>query len=306
MNTSAFGAHRVAINNSERDLALLRRVDEKLCVGEDRAGSGMDLEKGRTDFLHDEQRLTEIVTEQCGKKKISEPDIIPVIASLGHGFGSASLPEACRALRQQFPSVILFAFAITPFDFQGEGIKERARVSLRRCRENKITTTPISNQAASEKVGLDPKTLPLMKLYGRINEDLSGLLTALFDALTAKGTIIESIDRNDLRRIWSGVSSLIMRAKYPSISAIGPRSIDDAERNLFLNVKYEASDQPSTVTYIIDGPGDITVQQLADINMLLVQKYKASLDLLKPLIVQRKRPYVNLLVIRGGVNLAID
>jgi cell division GTPase FtsZ len=306
VRTSAFGAQRVAINNSERDLALLRRVDEKLCVGEDRSGSGMDLEKGRMDFLHDEQRLVKIVSEQCKKKKLTEPDIIPIIASLGHGFGSAALPEATRLLKQSFPSAVLFAFAITPFDFQGEGIKDRARESLRRCRKGSITTTPISNQAACEKIGLDPKTLPLVKLYGRINDDLSELLTALFEALTAKGGVVESLDRNDLRRIWTGVSSLIMMARYPTISAIGPMSIADAERRLYLKMDYEPSEQPSTVTYVIDGPGDVTVNQLTEINALLVEKYKASLDLLKPLIVQRKKPHANLMLIRGNVNLDLE
>jgi len=308
IDTSKFNGWKVAVNNSERDLELLEEVNQRICTGEDRSGSGMNLEKARKDFQHDANKIPTVVRERCEKAKIDIPDIIPIIATLGHGFGSGSLPEAAKLLKQKFPKSVLFVFAVTPFSFQGGPITERAKMSLRACRDYGITTTPISNQSASKKLNLAPQTLALSKIYHAIKNEISDLLSSLFDALTAKSGIVESMDRNDLARIWAGESSLIMKASYGSIGSISPKSIEDAEKHLFVDMNYgnPGRNEPlSTATYIIDGPGEITIGQLESINRILVEKYQSSLEMFKPLIVQRKRDWANFILIRGRVSLQI-
>jgi cell division GTPase FtsZ len=300
LNTKSFNGYKIAVNNSVRDLALLKNVDSKICVGNDQGGSGMSVEKGRRDFLQGASQVLRVMKTQCRTK----PDIIPVIATLGHGFASGSIPEMLRILKRTYPDSVTLAWCITPFDLQGNEIRGRAYESLRKCREVGATITPISNQVAINKLGLSQR-MPLGQLYQTINREITDILSDLFEAFTTTEGVIESLDRNDLKQIWVGESALISRVTYPDASSINGGSLKDAEQRLLVDVNYlEGAEQP-TATYIIDGPGEITVDQMTELSNSLIADYKADMTYFKPLIIQRKRQNTSFILIRGKMRLGI-
>lgn len=306
LDVSKFKAHRIAVNNSERDLALLgRTVEERICVGDDRAGSGMDMAKGKQDFLQSSGEVLNAVKGAIKKRKFTEPDIIPVAISLGHGFGSGSGPEALKMLKGEFPNSVILAWVITPFEFQGKEIRERAYKSIRECIANKSTITPISNQVAAQKLGLNQESMSLSHLYSSINREISGIMTNLFSAFTAVDGVVESMDRNDLRKIWTGDSVLISMVTYPTASSIGTNSLKDSEAKLLVDVEYgEGAEQP-TVTYIVDGPGELNVKQMSELGNALITTYRADMTYFKPLIVQRPKKDTSFITIRGNMQLEV-
>jgi cell division GTPase FtsZ len=305
LNTNTFGGYKIAINNSERDLSLLEdKVDEKICVGDDQGGSGMDSEKGRSDFLKGAGKFLKSFKKNAACKSGAGPDIIPIIGTLGHGFASGSFPEIYRILRSAYSNSVIFAWSITPFDFQGKEIRERAYASLRRCKEIGATVTPVSNQVAFNKLGLSQST-PLSKLYGKINGEITSILSNIFTSFTTTKGVVESLDRNDMRKIWTGESALISMVNYPDASSISAGSLKDAEDRLLVRVNYmEGSEQP-TVTYIIDGPGEITISQMEELSKGLIKTYKADMTYFKPLIIQRPRKNTSFTLIRGRMRMGI-
>lgn len=211
-----------------------------------------------------------------------------------------------KLLKGEFPNSVIIGWVITPFDFQGAEIKERAYGSIRACIENKSTITPVSNQVAARRLGLNQENASLSGLYTAINKELSGIMTALFNAFTATEGVIESMDRNDLRRIWVGDSVLISHVTYPSASSIGPSTLQDSENRLLVDVEYGEGPEKPTVTYIVDGPGELSVKQMGELSTNLVSTYKSDMSYFKPLIIQRPKKDTSFLLVRGRMKLNLE
>jgi cell division GTPase FtsZ len=306
ISTARYGACKIAVNNSDRDIGLLRYVNRRLLVGENTGGSGMDVDKGRQDFLKGAGKMVALIQQACRDRLIEQPDLIPVIATLGHGFGSGSYPEALNLLRDSFPRSLVMAFAVTPFHFQGPEIRKRARASLQSCLDLGIPVTPIGNQVASVRMGIDPRKLGYNATYMRINAVLADLLSSLFSALSAEEGVVESLDRNDLRQMWQPESVLVGHATYTIHTAVGANSPADAEANMFVEVEHTKT--PKSVyptTYIIDTGGHVTISQISSLNDRLGSTYHADWSKLKPLIIERDRPDTKFILIRGGVELGL-
>jgi len=306
IDTDLYGAWKVAVNNSERDLALLGdAVDLKVCCG-DGSGSGMDMEKGLSDFLQISDFLVEVVDVGCKDRRFEEPDVIPIIATLGHGFGGGSAPECAKILQEEFPHSIIMAWVITPFYFEGKHVGDRAKESMKNFKDKGIPIIPISNTVAAKRLSLEASNLPLMKVFNAINLRISDIMNSLFIALSAEEGIVESLDRNDLRRIWQPECLTIGSVKYDSVRAISFSSLADVEKSLFIEFGAQMS-KPKDVptTYIIDGNGEVLLKQLTDINTILEKEYGADMSTLKPLILQRKQDKTTFMVIRGGLALGV-
>lgn len=283
-------------------MALLgNTVNSTVCVGADHSGSGMDAEKGRKDFLADASRLVDVL----GKiYKEEPPDVIPIVATLGHGFASGSFPECLSLVKGNYPDAVVLAWAITPFTFQGNDVRNRSLDSIRNCVHLGHTVTPLSNQIAYERLGLNT-TMSVNKLYEYINTEITNVLASTFSSLTTDEGVIESMDRNDLKKIWTGECSLIGVAQYPDLSNISEQSLKDAEEHMLLNIHYTSGDLQPTATYIADGPGEFTISQMQTIANLLATKYKANMKYFKPLIINRPREVATFTLIRGNMRLSV-
>jgi cell division GTPase FtsZ len=267
----------------------------------------MDVEKGRNDFILGATRVVQEIRKAAERRHFKEIDLIAVIATLGHGFASGAYPEAMKLLRSEFPDTIIMSFAVTPFHFQGPEIRNRALEALKICKREGVAVTPISNQVAGQKLGTDPRKLGYMEAYTKINEQISRLLSSLFSAMCAEDGVVESLDRNDLKRIWQPESVLIGQATYPIPTAIGQSSPSDAERTIFAEIRGRGGKAVASypTTYIIDTSGHVSTSQIAALNEELTTNYLADWGLLKPLIIERERSNTEFMLIRGGVDLGV-
>ena len=97
---------KVGINSNIRDLVSVGdRLDLTIPCGEGR-GSGMMPEKGREDFMQVAEYVPTIIQEVCSASNVDEPDVVSVIATLGHGFGSGSVLPCCDMIRRNYPNSI--------------------------------------------------------------------------------------------------------------------------------------------------------------------------------------------------------
>ena len=299
---------KIAVNNSERDLRILRGVNRRLVVGDNHGGSGMNVDKGRADFNSGATKLVQLIQRASDDQGYKEIDLLPIIATLGHGFGSGSLPEALKVLRSRFPKSVLMAVAITPFHHQGVAIRERAMSALRLCKQENMAVTPISNQIAADRLNIEPQKLSYNDTYVSINEAITSLLSSLINAMSAEEGVVESIDRNDLKRIWQPPSVLIGEAKYDMETALGIQSPHDAVKKIFAERVVAATGKP-TKTYptifIIDTGGKVSMAQVSSITETLTSEYHADTETLKPLIIERERIDTRFILIRGGVELNV-
>src|SRR4030066_1905479 len=83
--------YKVAVNSSERDLSMIEsKVDLLIRCGSG-MGSGMSPEQGRKDLDGKLSHLFGRIDEVRKETKVKDIDLIPLIATLGHGFGTGSL-----------------------------------------------------------------------------------------------------------------------------------------------------------------------------------------------------------------------
>lgn len=283
---------KVAINSNLRDLmAIHKDVDIIIPCGSGR-GSGMDPEQGKKDFMEVMDYLpmiSELVSEMAG---IKQPDIIPVIATPGHGFGSGSALPACDVLRRSFPNSILMPILTSPFKLEGERVIERAWKTFKELCENDFTILPISNEIVAQRLGIKTEHLPLTRVYEDINSKISNILSTLVSALSATEGIISSFDVSDLRRIYKGNIAIITYAEFPRGEAINLQEIKRAEGEEWFKSKkirkIRIATKKLTGTFIVYGRGanKLTLEQMTILNNYLTKKYNIDTGLLKPLIVE--------------------
>jgi len=280
------GMWKIAVNSSQRDLDMIeKQVDLTIPCG-DGSGSGMDPKRGRRDVLDVVDDLPMVVDEACAEFGHKEPDIIFTIHSLGHGFGSGSLPIVLRSFKAAFKDAVLIPFCVTPFLFEGEPVMLRASDALRKA--IKVTTLfPISNEYVVSQVGIDPTALPISDVYDTINKQILLNISSLINALTAREGVLQSFDRADLRKLVSGELGTIASYRCRSASAVEAETIDEVERRSFLPIESTEEEKILKLTYLIDGKGKVSVAQMRHLSSEFNARYPIDRKLLKPLIIQR-------------------
>ncbi|MCX8204763.1 MAG: hypothetical protein N3H31_03845 [Candidatus Nezhaarchaeota archaeon] len=293
------GAIKVAINSSARDLKQIEGSVDLVVPCGDLGGSGMEPEKGREDYLEVAGMVPRLVEEACRVYGCTEPDVIVTVASLGHGFGSGSLPEHLRVIKESFPKAIQLVFAVTPFHFEGWDPLVRAFNSLKVAIKH-ATVFPLSNHIASLKLGGDLHKVGLDDVYSIINSRIAETLSTLFDAFTALEGVKMGMDRSDLRNIMRGELGAVGVAKYSSASNLTvERVLQDLASSIY--VRLAAGPDGLYGTYIIDSGSPIPLALLNELSRELVLKWSFKSQFLKPLIIERPRQGVSILAIMTNI-----
>lgn len=301
VDVSRVGAIKVAINSSLRDLRQIEdRVDVVVSCG-DGGGSGMRPEKGREDYLDVADEVPAIVEKACEAYGCEEPDVIVTIASLGHGFGSGSLPEHAKLIKERFPSAVHLIFGITPFYFEGDAAIVRAYNSLKETVKHN-TVFLLSNQIASVKARTDPSKLKLVEVYNSINERISSMLTLFFEALTTTEGVMMGLDRSDLKSVIQGEIGGMGMAKYPSLEGLtAERLLSDAMSTVYMKPVVEAPGIRGT--YILDSKDNVPVALLRELNALLITRWLFRTETFKPLVIERRRESTSFILLMAGMSL---
>jgi len=295
VDVSRIGAVKVAINSSIRDLKQIEgQVDLSIPCG-DLGGSGMNPEKGREDYLEVVDVIPHIVEKACEAYGCEDPDVVVTIASVGHGFGSGSLPEHVKAVKSSYPNTVHIVFAVTPFHFEGEGPMIRAYTSLKEAVKH-ITVFPLSNHIASLKLNVDPRKVKLSDVFNAINSHVVEVLNSLFDALTATEGIRMGMDRSDLMNMIQGEVGAIGMAKYQSLSGLtADKVLQDVASSIY--VKPVVGPDGAYGTYLVDSCEKVPLSLLNELSRLLVSRWMLKTRYLKPLILERDRLGSTVLVI---------
>lgn len=302
INVSKIGAVKIAINSSKRDLMQIEsQIDVPVPCG-DLGGSGMRPEKGREDYLEVADGIPYMVEKACKLYGCEDPDVIVTIASLGHGFGSGSLPEHVKVIKENFPNTVQLVFAVTPFYFEGEAPLIRAYNSLKETVKH-VTVFPISNQIASLKLGVDPQRIRLNDVYYVVNSRIAETLDTLFEALTASQGVRMGMDRSDLRNMMQGEIGAIGMAKYPTLANLtADRLLQDLSTSIY--ARLAIGPEGAYGTYIIDSCEEVPLALLNELSRLLILKWGFKTQFLKPLIVERERPGVSVLTMMTNIVLS--
>ena len=294
--------YKIAVNSSSKDLEMIEsKVDAILSCGGN--GSGMSPEQGSKDMKASLKKLKHLLGEVLEETKTTSVDVIPVIISLGHGFGSGSSYLALDALKEEYKDSLIIPFVVTPFTWEGEGVIKRAYESLKDLTE--LTTCVI---ISNEEVGNLYKHIG--SSYDRINIMLGEVISDFLQAMSATDGIIQTVDKSDLRKMLSGELATMRYAKLRNANEVTVRMIKEDMEKRFLKVEFKhfkPAPPKLHVFYCIDGKGPLNPKNLGEIQEYIASREYVNQDELKPLLIERKRGKgCNFLWLESGYKLACD
>jgi len=307
---------RIAFNSQGSDLTRIKdSVDVIIPCGEPPyKGSAHNPEVGKQHVESVIDLISEAIAEICKGRRITEPDTIITIHSLGYGFGTGSFKPVVVKLKRDFPNTVLLPIAITPFSIEKTAF-ERAYKAVEDT--SKVATVfVVSNETAAKKLAESSQgeqglksilKLPKPEIYKRINFVITGIISGLIKSLTSTKPPVQSIDRSDLRSIVKGPLGIIGWTPLSSYEDLRMKTIDEAEKNEFLTLVGKAR-LPGVAkvrgTYIIDAPGDISLAQEKMLSEYLEKKYGADPAHIKPLQIGRPEGESgHLILIKSGFTL---
>jgi cell division GTPase FtsZ len=293
--------YKVAVNSSERDLSMIEnKVDVVVCCGSGR-GSAMEPEQGRKDLSTRLSALFSRIDEIRKETKAKDIDLLPVIFSLGHGFGSGSLELALSSLQARYKNTLLLPFVITPFTWEGVAVIRRAYEALSKgCKIN--TCFVISN----EQVGAGCKDISAS--YDKINSHIGNLVSIVVKAFSAADGLLQTVDKSDLTSFLSGDLATVRHLRMKSADDLGIETLRHGLGDRWLKVVYKTfkpAPPKLKVFYILDGRGSFSILSLEAIQQYLADKECVDKDKLKPLLIQRNKD-CDFVWMESGFALALD
>lgn len=257
----------IGINSSWKDLDALGNI-VKVRAG-DGDGSGMDPKKGERDYLGSRQQLFEAIERVLEGKKIPKEsvDLIPVIISAGHGFGTGAGPRLVEDLKKMFPRTPILAFVTLPFSFEGELTMKRAMDCLKRVCEQ-TGSVPISNQYVASLLGPEES---IKVVLAKVNAYIAASISTLI-SIAAAETVLSGIDRTDIAKvIGRGVVYLFTRSFKQGEPT---EKLYDSDSMLF-DVRPSDVRRPARMLALIQSP-KITVGLAEEVKSLAESKLNVS------------------------------
>lgn len=295
--------YKIAVNSSQRDLQMIdKQVDEIVVCGEG-AGSGMNPNQGREDFYNGLKKIYRFIDDACYEAKASDVDLIPIIVSLGHGFGSGSLTSAVGELKRRYKNSIIMPFVVTPFTWEGEKVINRAYESLKEA----CGITPcvvISN----EEVGSIYKDIGAS--YDKINDLIGDSITVILRSFSATEGILQTIDKNDFSKFFIHDLATIRHMRIKSAKELTFDDIKEGIGKRWLKVDakmFKPAPPKLNVTYILDGKGPFNPKVLQELQENITKKDYINKEYIKPLLIERKKiKYCDFVWMESGFKLKCD
>ena len=294
--------YKVAINSSSKDLQLIEsKVDITLKCG-DGKGSGMSPIKGYEDMRLGMRDLGKVIQEIKDETKTDEIDLIPLIISLGHGFGTGSSEAILETFEKTYKDTIILPFVITPFTWEGADVVKRAYTKLEKLTEF-CTCIIISNEEVG-KIYSD-----IGSSYDRINAVVGELISDFIEAMSATDGIIQTVDKSDFAKLFTGRIATLRGLRFKSADEITLKNIKNNMEQRFLKTQLKTF-KPQTklkLFYAIDGKGPFQPDKLLELQEFIASKDYFDTSTIKPLLIERKRAkHTNFLWLESGFKLACD
>jgi len=294
--------YKIAVNSSDKDLHMIKnKVDEIIVCGNGN-GSGMDPQRGQEDIHKRIKYIFKLIDSVCEETGTEEIDLIPIIATIGHGFGSGSLPEVISSFKKKYYNSLIIPFVIAPFTWEGRAVVERAYTSLQA-----LEVTPIV--VSNEEVGTIFTDVGTS--YDKINVLLGNLIQAIIQALTATDGVLQTVDKNDFEKFLQGD---IATMRYMKLKSADELSVDIIQKKLdkrwlkteFKTFKIGKMPEKLNIFYILDGKGPFSPKVLGEISEYLGKREFVNQDNFKPLLIERKSKGCNFVWLESGFRLKCD
>ena len=203
---------KIAVNSSWKDLDALPEEVVKVRAGGGH-GSGMDPKQGEKDYVklggrEGLREAIEKVLSESGLEK-DQVDLIPVVISAGHGFGSGSGPKIVEDLRKWFPKTPIIAFITSPFAWEGYAVLFKANQCFEKVAEHAGTIVIDNNYIAQIAGGGESIPKILMKADNYISSSIE-----VFLKIATSQTILAGIDRTDLMKVCDRGSILLFNRVF--------------------------------------------------------------------------------------------
>lgn len=294
--------YKIAINSSDRDLQMIdTRVDETVLCGSG-IGSGMSPIQGREDLYNGLRKVFRMIDDACYEAKATTVDIIPMISSLGHGFGSGSLTSAIGELQRRYKNAIILPFVITPFTWEGTEVVKRAYESLK-----EATDVSPCFVISNEEVGSVYKDIGAS--YESINSLIGDSISVILRSFSATEGVLQTIDRNDFSKFFIRDIATIRHMRIKSAKDL---TFDDIKENigkrwLKIDAKMFKPISKLNVTYILDGKGPFSPKVLQELQENATKKDYINKEYIKPLLIERKKVrYCDFVWMESGFKLKCD
>ena len=294
--------YKIAVNSSDKDLHMIKsKVDEIIICGNGN-GSGMDPQRGQEDLHKRSRQIFKLIDSVCEETGTEEIDMIPIIATLGHGFGSGSLPELISSLKKKYSNSLIIPFVVTPFNWEGNAVIQRAYDSL-----TALEVTPVV--VSNEEVGTIFTDIGTS--YDKINTLLGNLIQAIIQALTATDGVLQTVDKNDFSKFLQGDMATMRYMKLKNAEELTVDLIlKKLDKRWFKTdmKKFSFGQMPEklNVFYILDGKGPFSPKVLGEISEYLSKRDFVNQDNIKPLLIERKTKGCNFVWLESGFTLKCD
>jgi cell division GTPase FtsZ len=293
--------YKIAVNSSERDLMMIdKKVDSVVVCGKGN-GSGMNPDQGKADFSGKIRQVNKEIEDAIEESKARDIDLIPCIFSLGHGFGSGSSASAVEFLKEKYKNAIILPFVVTPFSWEGKSVIDRAYNAL-----YKVTQISTSFVISNEEVGSQYKDIGIG--YDRINDLIGDAVSTIIKSFSATEGIIQTIDKNDFSRFFTGDIATIRHMKIKSAKDLKFSDIKEGIGKRWVKVEAKVFKPVNklNIFYILDGKGPFNPQVLGEINDNISKKDYINMEYVKPLLIQRKASGCDFVWMESGFKLKLD
>jgi cell division protein FtsZ len=151
-------------------------------------GCGANPEKGRQAALQSSHQILD-----C----FQNTDMIILVAGLGGGVGSGSLPVIAKIARQVCSVVV--CFTVMPFPFEGKKRTQYAQETYNHLQEEQVVIVMLSNKRVLQH--FSPRT-SLVQILSEVGLQLTALINNFIGIIMSPSLI--NIDFSDMRTIFSG------------------------------------------------------------------------------------------------------
>ncbi|MFH0860915.1 MAG: cell division protein FtsZ [Candidatus Altiarchaeota archaeon] len=220
----------VAVNTDARVL-LRSKADRKVLIGKDISGgnsTGNNIKMGERCAKYDIEKIAEVVDDS---------DLVFIICGLGGGTGSGASPVIGDLARTK--GALTVAVATTPFNSEGEPIRENAEKGLGRLKNNADAVILFSN----EKLLKVMQDQPITEAFDSVNRMIAGIVREMVSIIGEEGVVNLSIaDLRSVLKEGRTVACAIGRGEDPMSSLRDVLKSPFAEvdfrsvKNIFINV----------------------------------------------------------------------
>lgn len=251
-NKGINGATIYGINTDALHLSITK-TDEKILIGKELTrglGCGGYPKKGREAA---KESLTDL------KKAVSNSDMVFVLAGMGGGSGTGSIPVVAQLAKEA--GAVVIAVVTMPFEAEKARI-DKAEFGLQELRETVDTVIVLDNNRLVDIAG----QLPMEQAFAVANELVSTMIKGIVETITLPSLI--NLDYADVSSIMKNGDVAVIGIGEDNSNARVDAAVQQALTHPLLDVDYRGA--TGALVHITCGP-DLKLEEFDSIGRLVTE-----------------------------------